>query len=144
MDELLKGLPEGESLGFYPEDVDEDTLATAQKFEKAITEAVEEYESTAGDFETLLKEDHELLEELADEGSLLVLAELMKEEGTIDQEAVETAYLNVIDKCVQLSKTYHPLSEMGIDRLKSANLFSEHYERTYRPISTAGTASATG
>ncbi len=99
-------------------------------------EKIEEYQATAGDFETLLNEDHELLETLADEFSLLAIAEASKEDSDEYREMLETAYLNVIDKSAQLSKTYHPFSEMGMDRLKIALSITDTYEDNYRLLMT--------
>ena len=67
-----------------------------------MTEELEEYDASAGDFETLLTEDHELLEELVDDCSLLAIAEAVKQSEETEQETLEIAYLNVIDKLAQL------------------------------------------
>ncbi len=51
-------------------------------------------------------------------------------------DTVEAAYLNVIDKALQLTKVFHPLSEMGKDRLAVALRYSDQYEEKYRsPVS---------
>ncbi len=60
----------------------------------------------------------------------VMIAELSKEDKDEDRETLEIAYLNVIDKCAQLSKTFHPLSEMGKDRLWNALNITEQYEKT--------------
>ncbi len=136
MDQELKEFLEEEPKEGVPGDFDEETLKRAGEFEKIMTEEIEEYEASAGDFETLLKEDHALLEELADASSLLILAELAMEKDDMDLETLETAYLNVIDKGIELSKTYHPLSELGKDRLWMALSFTEQYGEKYRPLLT--------
>ena len=119
MDEKLRDLSEESYTGLDPQ-----TLSQVKEFEKIMTEELEEYDASAGDFETLLTEDHELLEELVDECSLLAIAEAVKQSEETEQETLEIAYLNVINKLAQFSKTFHPLSEMGIERLWAAHSFN--------------------
>jgi GNAT superfamily N-acetyltransferase len=136
MNEELRTVSKTDPLEDFYAYLDPQTVSQAKEFEKIMLEEIEDYEATAGDFETLLGEDHELLETLADELSLLAIAEASKEDSDEYKETLEIAYLNVIDKCAQLSKTYHPLSEMGMDRLGIALSISDSYEGAYRPLMT--------
>ena len=124
----------------YPEKEDEEVVKRAKEFEKLLTDELEEYEKTEEDLETLLRKDHELCEETMDLWSFLTLTLAAKEGGEVSEETIETVYLSLVDKYAELSKIFHPLSEMGMDRLWAALSIAERYEKEYRPLLTQVTA----
>ena len=132
MDEI----PEGP----YPDNEDEEIVKRAEEFEKLLTDELEEYGKTEEDLETLLRRDHKLCEETMDLWSFLTLTLAAKEDGEVGEDTIETVYLSLVDKYAELSKTFHPLSEMGMDRLWAALSIGEKYEKEYRPLLTQVTA----
>ena len=124
----------------YPEKEDEEVVKRAKEMETLLTEEVEEYERTEEDLETLLRKDHVLCKETMELWSFLTLSLAAKEDGEVSEETIETVYLSLVDKYAELSKIFHPLSEMGMDRLWAALSIAEKYEKEYRPLLTQVTA----
>ncbi len=97
MNEELRTVSKTDPLEDFYAYLDPQTVSQAKEFEKIMKAELEEYEATAGDFETLLNEDHELLETLADELSLLAIAEASKEELKIMKMMIKTKILSCFE-----------------------------------------------